>query len=230
MTPDPGWIDLSVRLIFTLLACAALGLDRGEQGQPAGLRTLMLVGLAAALAMIAGNILLATGGKAETSFATMDIMRLPLGILTGIGFIGAGSILKRGASIEGLTTAATLWLATVLGLVFGAGLILLGVAGTFAGLFVVTILRWIEARMPQHRRSILTLVADDPEVLDGVTARIGSEAAVRVQAWLRTMTSASRYRMEMRLIWRADRDAADPPAFVRELSRNRELSEVSWRG
>ena len=80
----------------------------------------MLVGLAAALAMIAGNILLATGGKAETSFATMDIMRLPLGILTGIGFIGAGSILKRGASIEGLTTAGTLWLATVLGLVFGA--------------------------------------------------------------------------------------------------------------
>ena len=88
MSIDPGGADISLRLFLTLIACAALGLDRGEHGRPAGLRTVMLVGLAAALAMAAGNLLLSTTGRTDGSFATMDVMRLPLGILTGIGFIG----------------------------------------------------------------------------------------------------------------------------------------------
>ena len=69
-------------------------------------------------------------GKAPDSFVVLDLMRLPLGILTGVGFIGGG-ILKRGDSIQGVTTAATLWFVTVIGLCFGGGQNELGVTGCF---------------------------------------------------------------------------------------------------
>ena len=141
MTLNPGWLDIASRILLTMLACGALGFDRGEHGHPAGVRTVMLVGLAATRAMIAANLLLSTSGKTESSFGAMDVMRLPLGILTGIGFIGAGAILKRGTTVEGLTTAATLWVATVLGIVFGTGFLALGTAGTLAGLFILTMMR-----------------------------------------------------------------------------------------
>jgi len=67
----------------------------------------MLVGLAASVAMIQANLLLPVAGKTSASFGVMDLMRLPLGILTGVGFIGAGAILKRGDLVTGMTTAAT---------------------------------------------------------------------------------------------------------------------------
>ena len=71
--------------------------------------------------MIEANILLTLGGKESSSFAVIDPMRLPLGILTGVGFLGGGAILKKGGSITGLTTAATLWLAPSLASVSAAG-------------------------------------------------------------------------------------------------------------
>jgi hypothetical protein len=71
--------------------------------------------------MIQVKLLLPVSGKTSESFSVLDLMRLPLGILTGMGFIGAGAIVKRGSLVHGLTTAATLWFATVLGLCFGDG-------------------------------------------------------------------------------------------------------------
>ena len=71
--------------------------------------------------MIQTNLLLATAGKSADSFVVLDLMRLPLGILTGMGFIGGGAILRRDGFVLGVTTAATLWFVTVIGLCFGAG-------------------------------------------------------------------------------------------------------------
>ncbi len=89
------WFDIGVRLLCTLVTGFVIGLNRGEHGRPAGLRTTMLVSLAACVAMILSNALLATAGRPEDSFITLDPMRLPLGILAGMGFIGAGAILRR---------------------------------------------------------------------------------------------------------------------------------------
>src|ERR1700758_4582422 len=124
-----AWGDVALRLALTVVAGALIGFDRGEHGRPAGLRTTILVCLAAAFAMLLANALLPTSGKTERSFATFDVMRLPLGILTGMGFIGAGTILRRGDLIIGVTTAATLWFVTVIGLCFGGGQIGLGLVG-----------------------------------------------------------------------------------------------------
>jgi putative Mg2+ transporter-C (MgtC) family protein len=114
-----GSAEIAVRLLCTLLAGALVGFDRGEHGRPAGLRTTMRVSMAASLSMIQANLLLPVAGKAGDSFVVMDLMRLPLGMLSGMGFIGAGAIVRRDNFVVGVTTAATLWFVTVIGLCFG---------------------------------------------------------------------------------------------------------------
>lgn len=109
-----GWGDIAVRLALSVFAGALVGINRGERGRRAGLRTTILVCVASSLAMIQANLLLPTVGKPPTSFITMDLMRFPLGILSGIGFIGAGAIVHRGDLVEGVTTAATIWYVTVM--------------------------------------------------------------------------------------------------------------------
>lgn len=101
----------------------------------------MLVCLAASIAMIQANLLLSTGGKADDSFTRIYVMRLPLGILTGVGFIGAGTILKRENRVTGVTTASTLWIVTVIGLCFGAGQIVLGIVATVLSVATLSVMK-----------------------------------------------------------------------------------------
>ena len=120
------WDEIALRLVLTVIAGTLVGIDRSEHGQAAGLRTTILVCLAASVAMIQTNLLMPTAGRSPDSFATLDLMRLPLGILTGMGFIGGGAILRRGNMVQGVTTAATLWIVTVIGLCLGGGQLALG--------------------------------------------------------------------------------------------------------
>jgi putative Mg2+ transporter-C (MgtC) family protein len=121
----------------------------------------MLVGLAAAVSMVQANVLLTLGGKTPDSFGVMDLMRLPLGILTGVGFIGAGAILRRGNLITGVTTAATLWIMTVIGLCLGGGQLALGCAATVLAVITLWALRAVDARIPREHRA--TIVVSAPE-------------------------------------------------------------------
>src|ERR1700678_740287 len=154
------WQEVAIRLTLSVVAGALIGLDRGERGRAAGLRTTLLVCLAAAVAMVQTNLLLATRGRSSDSFIMMDLMRLPLGILTGMGFIGGGAILRRDGFVLGVTTAATLWFVTVIGLCFGGGQISLGIAATALGMLVVSGLRWVDQRMTQEQHAILTMTTD----------------------------------------------------------------------
>jgi putative Mg2+ transporter-C (MgtC) family protein len=157
MPLHPTWTDILARLALTLAASGAIGLDRESHRHTAGLRTTMLVGLAAALAMIQANVLLPVDGKTASSFSVLDLMRLPLGILTGVGFIGAGAILKREDTVSGVTTAATLWLTTVVGLCLGGGQLGLGVIGALLALVVLFGLRRLERRWTRHNRARLVI-------------------------------------------------------------------------
>ncbi len=154
------WTDVAFRLLLTVVAGLLIGFDRGERGKAAGMRTTLLVCLAASVAMIHVNLLLPTAGRTSDSFVMNDLMRLPLGILTGVGFIGGGAILRRGDVVTGVTTAATLWLVTVIGLCFGGGQIALGVAATALGLLALWALKLIEERLRRERRARISVELD----------------------------------------------------------------------
>lgn len=115
------WQHVALRLALTVAAGFIIGFNRSEHGRPAGMRTTLLVCLAASLSMIQANLLMNSVGKAHDSFVVLDLMRLPLRILSGMGFIGAGTILRKENLVLGVTTAATLWFTTLMGLCFGGG-------------------------------------------------------------------------------------------------------------
>jgi putative Mg2+ transporter-C (MgtC) family protein len=161
MAFSPSWQEICVRLALTMLAGAIIGFNRGARGHAAGFRTTILVGLAASVAMIQTNILLPLAGKTPESFAVMDLMRLPLGILTGVGFIGGGAILRKGDLVTGVTTAATLWVMTVIGLCLGGGQLALGIATTALAVITLWILKWVDVTIPREHRAVMVIVADN---------------------------------------------------------------------
>lgn len=156
----PSWQDICLRLVLTIIAGAVVGFNRGARGHAAGLRTTILVCLAASIAMIQANILLSVAGKTNSSFGVMDLMRMPLGILTGVGFIGGGAILRRGDFVTGVTTAATLWVVTVIGLCLGGGQIQLGVEGTVLAFITLWALKWIDTRIPREHWGQVVISSD----------------------------------------------------------------------
>jgi len=157
MPLHPTYPDIALRLALTLLAGGLIGFNREVRGEKAGLRTTMLVALAAAVAMIQANLLLPVAGKTDASFSVMDVMRLPLGILSGMGFIGAGAILRRGELVIGITTAATLWTVTVIGLCFGGGQYGLGLEATVLALVIIWLLKALDRNFAHVQRATLEM-------------------------------------------------------------------------
>jgi putative Mg2+ transporter-C (MgtC) family protein len=144
-------------LALTAIASAVIGINRGELNRTVGLRTTMRVALAAAISMIQVNLLLPSAGKPSDSFVTLDLMRLPLGVLSGMGFIGAGAIVRHNDLVQGVTTAATLWYVAMMGLCFGGGPIGLGLTAFVLPLVVLWCLKWIERRYfdREHRAELV---------------------------------------------------------------------------
>ncbi|WP_246779113.1 MgtC/SapB family protein [Rhizobium sp. BK650] len=154
MPITPSWTEIAIRLTATIIAGAFIGLDRERGGHVAGLRTTILVGLAACLSMIQANILLATSQSANGS---MDILRFPLGVLTGVGFIGGGAILKRGDVATGVTTAATLWLITAIGLCFGGGQIMVGTIVTILAVLILSPLKQVDRWVSGQQKGVVVI-------------------------------------------------------------------------
>jgi len=224
------WQEIALRLALSAVAGTLIGLDRGERGRPAGLRTTLLVCLAAAVAMIQANLLLATVGKAADSFISLDLMRLPLGILTGMGFIGAGAVIRRDGLILGVTTAATLWFVTVIGLCFGGGQISLGIAGLLLGLIVVSGLHWIEYRMTQDQHATLSLTTDrdkpTQQEIFGTVQKAGYKIKVSSVAYI---YQSQQRQFEFLLQWRTSQQKLDVPPFLRELSSDPNVLAAQWK-
>jgi putative Mg2+ transporter-C (MgtC) family protein len=224
------WQEIALRLALSAVAGTLIGLDRGERGRPAGLRTTLLVCLAAAVAMIQANLLLATVGKAADSFISLDLMRLPLGILTGMGFIGAGAVIRRDGLILGVTTAATLWFVTVIGLCFGGGQISLGIAGLLLGLIVVSGLHWIEYRMTQDQHATLSLTTDrdkpTQQEIFGTVQKAGYKIKVSSVAYI---NQSQQRQFEFLLQWRTSQQKLDVPPFLRELSSDPNVLATQWK-
>ncbi len=226
------WHDLSVRLALTIAAGLLFGANRSERGRAAGVVTTVLVCLAASVAMIQTNLLLSITGKSSDSFAVLDLMRLPLGILTGMGFIGAGVILRRGEMIVGITTAATLWLVTVLGLCFGGGQLTLGLAGSALGLLALEVLKRLEAWMRQDRRVTLILSSvESGPIEEEVRAKLLA-AGCRINSWdvtYRTAGDKSSRTLRCEVVWHGPRDDPRPPVSLDQLAQRPNVRMLRWK-
>ncbi|MBZ9849900.1 MgtC/SapB family protein [Mesorhizobium sp. CA14] len=178
MPLHPTWPDLVARLLATLVAGFLIGLNREARGHSAGLRTTILVGLAACVAMVQANMLLDVSGKGPGSFVRMDVMRFALGVLTGVGFIGGGAILRRGDLVTGVTTAATMWIMTMIGLAFGGGQFGLGAIATVLTLVTLQGLKWVDLKISRDHKAILSVSwpKNSPPDLQGMIRTLGYEA------------------------------------------------------
>jgi putative Mg2+ transporter-C (MgtC) family protein len=152
----------------------------------------------------------------------MDLMRLPLGILTGVGFIGGGAILHRRDLITGVTTAATLWVVTVIGLCLGGGQTILGIAATVLALSVLWGLKWCDQHMPREQRATLVIATDGqpgafPEIA-GILAPLGYRA--RFDA-LNRSADGQYLRLTFEIHWTKRADAGSPTELIARLEREK---------
>lgn len=136
-------VEISLRLLVATVAGMVVGLNRDIHNKPIGMRTLGLVALGSALVILAGSV------YEGLHFSQDAVSRVVQGILTGLGFLGAGSILraKDGTEVQGLTTAATVWIAAGLGITAGLGAWFITVAGTLVTLFLLTYGTRLEAKL-----------------------------------------------------------------------------------
>lgn len=140
--------DLALRMLVAAVLGAAIGLEREIHEHPAGMRTHLLVSLGSAIFTVL-SIYGFEGIAAPSVSPTVDPSRIAAQIVSGIGFLGAGAILKYGTSIRGLTTAASLWTTAAIGMAAGAGEWLIAAAGTFIVVFSLWPLNALVARI--HR-------------------------------------------------------------------------------
>src|SRR5215510_3233131 len=139
-------LEMLLRLVSALFAGACIGYERSFHGRPAGLRTHVLVCLASALLMLV--TVYEAHWVRSTGESRLDPTRMAQGIMTGIGFLGAGVIVKEGLNVRGLTTAASIWITAGIGVLAGVGLYLPLVVSVLLTLAVLSVFRWIEMRVP----------------------------------------------------------------------------------
>jgi putative Mg2+ transporter-C (MgtC) family protein len=192
-------LELQLQLVAGLIGAAilgsAIGVERERRGHPAGIRTHLLVALGSAMFTE-----LSIHGFPSSPGEPADPTRIAAQIVTGIGFLGAGAILKYGTSIRGLTTAASLWSAAAIGMAAGAGAWVIAVAGTAIVIVSLGPIRWLTHRIGLAERSArvrLTvdrldrlaevtreLAAHQVELLDVETERAGKGHAIELRLML----------------------------------------------
>lgn len=223
------WSEIGIRLLCTILAGTLLGLNRSERGHSAGLRTSLLVSLAACLAMLQVNWLLPIAGKASNSFVVVDPMRLPLGILSGIGFIGAGAIVRRDSLVIGVTTAATIWYLTVIGLCFGGGQIALGLVGTALGFVVLAGLKLLEKQIKQDHLAKLLVVTDAEGPGENEIRRILETGGFKITSCALAATrDTDGLELNCDVHWLAKPSETKVPEEVHVLMQRSGVTRVAW--
>lgn len=141
--------EIALRLVMAAVLSMLIGWEREVRARPAGLRTHMLVGLGSATFIIVALELVMTGGA--SSELRYDPTRVIEGVIGGIGFLGAGSIIRAGGGVHGLTTAAGIWVVGGIGLACGLGHYAVAVVATVFVFFILTALGWARRRLSRNK-------------------------------------------------------------------------------
>jgi putative Mg2+ transporter-C (MgtC) family protein len=167
-----------LRLGVSVLCGAAIGYERERAGRPAGLRTQLLVSLASATFMIVSTQFVFYQSYGKDDLIAVDTSRIAASVVSGVGFLGAGAILRTGIGVQGLTTAASLWMVASIGLAAGGGMYLVAAVATGTALACLVFLRRLEGK--QWRlllRRVMVVLDDEPAHAKAATdclARFGA--------------------------------------------------------
>ena len=178
-----GSLELAifVKLLLAALAGGAVGLEREKHGRPAGLRTHLLVALGACLMMIVSEAFQLKYAAFDVNSAVrLDPGRTAAQIITGIGFLGAGVIIKEGVTVRGLTTAASLWLVAGLGMAFGMGLFFPGAMATALALLSLIFLKKLEPIINKDRYLDIAVTANNRPGLQDELEQLFTERRLRI--------------------------------------------------
>ena len=154
------WPDVAARLVIATVAAGVIGLERERAEMSAGLRTHALVGLGAALLMIASSY--GFSDILGTPDVVLDPSRIAAQVVSGVGFLGAGTILVQQQTVRGLTTAASIWAVAAIGLAIGGGLYFPALVATALALAVLEIMRPLERRLAEAWREQVVSTTYDP--------------------------------------------------------------------
>ena len=155
-------LEITLKLVLAIILGGLIGLERQAREKPAGFRTHILICVGSAMMMVLSDLIYKGRGTGVN-----DLTRIAAGVITGMGFIGAGTIIQSRGMIHGLTTAATLWAVAGLGLVIGAGFYWIGIIFTFLVILTLVVFRKIENKYLKTETYNYTLKTQNPkDVLD----------------------------------------------------------------
>ncbi|MDO5399604.1 MAG: MgtC/SapB family protein [Eubacteriales bacterium] len=139
-----GPVEIALRFLCAMFIGLLIGTEREYTHRPAGMRTHMLVALGSCAVMITSQMIFA---QYNAFGATPDPARLSAQVITGVGFLGAGTIMREGPSIKGLTTAASIWSVACLGIAVGGGYYGVGLIGTACMMVTLVVFEWLQQRL-----------------------------------------------------------------------------------
>jgi putative Mg2+ transporter-C (MgtC) family protein len=221
------WPEIALRLALTVVAGTLIGLNRSEHGHSAGLRTTLLVCLAASVSMIQVNLLLPIAGKKPDSFAVLDLMRLPLGILSGMGFIGAGAILRKGSLGARLDHRGDPMVCHGLGAVLRRAA-RSGIGGVSVGCPCIGRTQTPGERLETGPSRHATVDAIGPTE-DELTTRFQA-LGYEIRPWtVIFVDQGSQRQLSAEVRWRARPQEAHSPAFLQSLAHQPGVLQLEWK-
>lgn len=220
-------VDMFLRMGVSAGLGAAIGYERERGGRPAGLRTHLLVALASATFMLVSSQFVFFQSYGKDDLIAVDTSRIAASVVSGVGFLGAGAILRTGIGVQGLTTAASLWLTSAVGLAAGSGMYAVAVVATAITLVCLVYLRRVEGKQWRlFQRRVVVLLEDAGGVRQAMIDRLttaGVEVA-DVDYDLNVRRNRARLTFDVRL-----KDAAKLDSMVALLAGMPEVRRIEVR-
>lgn len=214
-----------VRLFTAMILGGVVGLERQSRGRSAGLRTNILVCLGSAAVIVAFQKLYLDGDPGVESAIRMDPARAAAGVITGIGFLGAGTIVKSKDFVRGLTTAASIWVVSAVGITVGLGEYTIAVTLTLLVLLTLFLLHRIHVGQDQYAPLELAWCGE-LTVLDEVIERLEQG---RIQIKHRSLTRQPNTRQCRAILHLRYRDEIPVSTVFNSLQEDARFEEVTWR-
>ena len=200
MSPEPlGVWDVFLRMLCSMAVGMVIGTEREYSNRPAGMRTHILVALGACAVMLTGQMVFA---QYYSYGAAPDPARLAAQVITGVGFLGAGTIMREGPTVRGLTTAASLWAVACLGVAAGGGYYSIALVGMVFIFITLTIFEMLQNRLMGQSSSMVFYCLETSDIV--TTLEVLNVHARRQNAGIRDMRTLRREDGSYQILFQAD--------------------------